>query len=144
MADNNQIKEIAIYIAIIIIGVIAAQHMNVVVSGSMEPVFYRGDIVLVEKANFLGIHEFSPEDVKKGDIVIYNANWFPDPVIHRVVATGTAKNGTKYYVIKGDNNPVPDPAVVYPSQITARVITIGNQPLFIPRIGYITLWIRGL
>ncbi|MDO8869501.1 MAG: signal peptidase I [Methanobacteriaceae archaeon] len=144
MDDNNQIKEIAIYIAIIIIGVIAAQHMNVVVSGSMEPVFYRGDIVLVEKANFLGIHEFNPEDVKKGDIVIYNANWFPDPVIHRVVATGTAKNGTKYYIIKGDNNPVPDPAVVYPSQITARVITIGTQPLFIPRIGYITLWIRGL
>ncbi len=144
MADNNQIKEIAIYIAIIIIGVIAAQHMNVVVSGSMEPVFYRGDIVLVEKANFLGIHEFNPEDVKKGDIVIYNANWFPDPVIHRVVAIGTGKNGTKYYVIKGDNNPVPDPAVVYPSQITARVITIGNQPIFIPRIGYITLWIRGL
>lgn len=144
MADDNQIKEIAIYIAIIIIGVIAAQHMNVVVSGSMEPVFYRGDIVLVEKANFLGIHEFNPEDVKKGDIVIYNANWFPDPVIHRVVATGTAKNGTKYYIIKGDNNPVPDPAVVYPSQITARVITIGNQPIFIPRIGYITLWIRGL
>lgn len=144
MADDNQIKEIAIYLAIIIIGVIAAQHMNVVVSGSMEPVFYRGDIVLVEKANFLGIHEFNPEDVKKGDIVIYNANWFPDPVIHRVVATGTAKNGTKYYIIKGDNNPVPDPAVVYPSQITARVLTIGNQPLFIPRIGYITLWIRGL
>ncbi|PKL66377.1 MAG: signal peptidase I [Methanobacteriales archaeon HGW-Methanobacteriales-1] len=144
MADNDQIKEIAIYIAIIIIGVIAAQHMNVVVSGSMEPVFYRGDIVLVEKANFLGIHEFNPEDVKKGDIVIYNANWFPDPVIHRVVATGTAKNGTKYYIIKGDNNPVPDPAVVYPSQITARVITIGNQPIFIPRIGYITLWIKGL
>lgn len=144
MADNNQIKEIAIYLAIIIIGVIAAQHMNVVVSGSMEPVFYRGDIVLVEKANFLGIHEFNPEDVKKGDIVIYNANWFPDPVIHRVVATGTAKNGTNYYIIKGDNNPVPDPAVVYPSQITARVITIGNQPIFIPRIGYITLWIRGL
>ncbi|MDO9044741.1 MAG: signal peptidase I [Methanobacteriaceae archaeon] len=144
MGDNDQIKEIAIYIAIIIIGVIAAQHMNVVVSESMEPVFYRGDIVLVEKANFLGIHEFNPEDVKKGDIVIYNANWFPDPVIHRVVATGTAKNGTKYYIIKGDNNPVPDPAVVYPSQITARVITIGTQPLFIPRIGYITLWIRGL
>lgn len=144
MADTKQIREIAIYLAIIIIGVIAAQHMNVVVSGSMEPVFYRGDIVLVEKANFLGINEFNPEDVEKGDIVIYNANWFPDPVIHRVVGTGTANNGTKYYIIKGDNNAVPDPAVVYPSQITARVITIGNQPIFIPRVGYITLWIRGL
>jgi signal peptidase len=118
--------------------------MNVVVSGSMEPVFYRGDIVVVEKANFIGINEFNPEDVQVGDIVIYKANWFPEPVIHRVIDTGTAKNGTKYYVIKGDNNPVPDQEVVYPTQITSKVIKLGNQPLFIPKIGYITLWIRGL
>lgn len=144
MADTNEIREILIYMAIIIIGIVAAQHMNVVVSGSMEPVFYRGDIVVVEKANFLGISEFNPEDVQVGDIVIYKANWFPEPVIHRVIATGTAKNGTKYFVIKGDNNPVPDQEVVYPTQITSKVIKLGNQPLFIPKIGYITLWIRGL
>lgn len=144
MADTNEIKEILIYMAIILIGIVAAQHMNVVVSGSMEPVFYRGDIVVVEKANFIGINEFNPEDVQVGDIVIYKANWFPEPVIHRVIDTGTAKNGTKYYVIKGDNNPVPDQEVVYPTQITSKVIKLGNQPLFIPKIGYITLWIRGL
>jgi signal peptidase len=144
MADTNEIREILIYTAIIIIGIVAAQHMNVVVSGSMEPVFYRGDIVVVEKANFLGINEFNPEDVQVGDIVIYKANWFPEPVIHRVITTGTAKNGTKYFVIKGDNNPVPDQEVVYPTQITSKVIKLGNQPLFIPKIGYITLWIRGL
>ena len=62
-------KEIASYIIILAIVLIAAQHLNVVVSGSMEPAFYRGDIVLVEKADFLGIHEFNPKDVKVGDVV---------------------------------------------------------------------------
>ena len=37
-------KEIASYAIILIIVLIAAQHLNVVVSGSMEPAFYRGDI----------------------------------------------------------------------------------------------------
>nr|WP_282730802.1 signal peptidase I [Methanobacterium alcaliphilum] len=144
MSDIQDIKEIAIYIIIIIIGLIAAQHMNVVVSGSMEPVFYRGDIVLIEKANFLGIEEFNAENLQKGDIVIYNATWFPEPVIHRIIYVGTDNNGKKYYVTKGDNNPSPDPTVVYPSQVTSKVIELGNYPAFIPKVGYITLWIRGL
>ena len=63
-------KEIISYIVILAVVLIAAQHLNVVVSGSMEPVFYRGDIVAVEKADFLGIHEFDPSDVQVGDIVV--------------------------------------------------------------------------
>ena len=87
--SNN--REIISYVAIIIIGIILAQHMNVVVSGSMEPVFYRGDVVVIEKTDFLGIHEINTDDLKIGDIVIYHAIWFPDPVIHRIIANGTAK-----------------------------------------------------
>ena len=48
-------KEIASYAVILIIVLIVAQHLNVVVSGSMEPAFYRGDIVAVQKADLLGI-----------------------------------------------------------------------------------------
>ncbi|MEA4957063.1 hypothetical protein SDC9_17067 [bioreactor metagenome] len=136
-------KEIAIYALIIIFGLLIAQHMNVVVSGSMEPVFFRGDIVVVEKADFLGIHEFDPNNAKVGDIVVYNAKWFPNPVIHRII-NETNVNGSKYYVIKGDNNDVPDPYLVSPSQITERVVTIGDQPFIIPKIGYITIWLKGL
>ena len=139
-------KEIIIYALIIIVGLLIAQHMNVVVSGSMEPTFYRGDIVVVEKTNFLGIHEFNPNDAKIGDIIVYNAVWFPDPVIHRIINEITV-NGSKYFVIKGDNNktnPVPDFYLVSPSQITDKVITVGNQPFIIPKIGYITIWLKGL
>jgi len=142
MSKNT--KEILGYIAILLIGIIAAQHMNVVVSGSMEPIFYRGDIVIVEKTSLFGLQEFNPEQLEKGDIIIYKATWFPEPVIHRIIYVGTNSQGQRYYITKGDNNPSPDPAAVYPNQVLAKVVKIGDNPFFIPKIGYITLWIRGL
>ena len=51
----SQTSEIIGYVAIIIIGLILAQHLDVVISGSMEPVFFRGDVVAIEKADFLGL-----------------------------------------------------------------------------------------
>jgi signal peptidase I len=141
-------REILSYVVIIIIGIILAQHLNVVVSGSMEPVFYRGDVVVIQKANFLGIHEINTTDLNVGDIVIYDATWFPEPVIHRIIFKGTTPDGKLYYKTKGDNNPAADPVAVYPQQIQAKVIsfgkTPGETPFIIPKIGYITLWIRGL
>ncbi|MCK9152575.1 signal peptidase I [Methanobacterium alcaliphilum] len=142
---NNEFKEIAIYTIIVVIGLFASQHMNVVTSQSMEPVFYRGDIVIIEKTNYMGFSEFSTDDIKVGDIVIYNATWFKDgPVIHRVIGIGTDNTGNKFFIIKGDNNPKIDPNIAYPSQILSRVIKLGDTPLTIPRIGYITLELRGL
>jgi signal peptidase I len=137
-------REIATYIIIIILGIIMAQHLNVVVSGSMEPVFYRGDVVLIEKSNFLGLEEINPNNLKVGDIIIYHATWFPEPVIHRIIDTGQTANGKTYYVTKGDNNPRQDPALVSTEQVQAKVVSLGTQPVVIPKIGYITLWIRGL
>ncbi|WP_406533845.1 signal peptidase I [Methanobrevibacter sp.] len=136
-------KEIASYVIILIIVLIAAQHLNVVVSGSMEPAFYRGDIVLVEKANFLGINEFNPEDVQVGDVVVYDAAWFEQPVIHRIINI-TDINGTTMYVIKGDNNKSPDPYYVTSDQIRERVVTSGDNLVVIPKIGYLSIWLRGL
>ncbi len=137
-----EIKEIATYIIIILIGIVLASHMNVVVSGSMEPVLYRGDIVIIDT---------NPDEnnLQVGDIVVYKATWFPQPVIHRIIAKTETPSGT-VYTIKGDNNPSPDPAPVKPSQIISKVYnypwesTAGQAPVVIPKIGYITLWIRGL
>lgn len=138
-----EIKEILGYIVIIVIILIAAQHMNVLVSGSMEPVLYRGDIVVIEKANFLGINEFDPNNLQVGDIVVYNAQWFQNPVIHRIIDVQNI-NRSKYYVIKGDNNPTADPYLVSPDDITDRVLKIDDQPVIIPKVGYITIWIKGV
>lgn len=138
-------KEIVAYVIIILLALVLAQHLNVVVSGSMEPELYRGDIVVVEKANLfgLGIQEFDPNDVQVGDIVVYNAEWVDEAVIHRVINI-TEINGSTYFVIKGDNNDVPDPYYVSPDQITDRVVTLGDDPFIIPYIGNINLWLRGL
>ena len=136
-------KEIATYAIVLILVLILAQHLNVVVSGSMEPVFYRGDIVAVEKASFFGINEFNPDDVQVGDIVVYDAKWFDQPVIHRIINI-TEINGTTMYVIKGDNNNRTDPYYVTSEQIKERVITWGDTPVVIPYIGHLSLWLRGL
>ncbi|MGB9936336.1 MAG: signal peptidase I [Methanobacterium sp.] len=135
-------KEIATYIIIILVGIILASHMNVVVSGSMEPVLYRGDIVIIDT---------NPDvnNIQVGDIVVYRATWFPQPVIHRVIKI-TETSEDKLYTIKGDNNPSPDPYPVHPDQIISKVYNYpwsngpGQSPVVIPKIGYVTLWIRGL
>ncbi|MDO5850576.1 MAG: signal peptidase I [Methanobacteriaceae archaeon] len=136
-------KEIICYVVLLIVVLLAASHLNVVVSGSMEPVFYRGDIVVVEKADFFGIHEFDPNDVQVGDIVVYNAVWYNNPVIHRVINI-TEINGTTMYMIKGDNNDRPDPYYVTADQIRDRVLTFGDSPIVIPKIGYVTIVLKGL
>ncbi|WP_407454251.1 signal peptidase I [Methanobrevibacter sp.] len=136
-------KEVASYVVILVIVLIAAQHLNVVVSGSMEPAFYRGDIVMVQKADFLGIHEFDPNDVQVGDVVVYDAKWFDQPVIHRIIDIDDI-NGTTMYKIKGDNNNAPDPYYVTSSQIKEKVVTWGDNLVVIPKIGYLSLWLRGL
>ena len=129
-------KEIATYIVIILIGIVVAQHMNVVVSGSMEPVMYRGDIVVVDQ---------NPSSVQVGDIVVYKATWVNEDVIHRVKEIYKTSNGSTYLITKGDNNQAADPyPVQFPDQVVSKVVDIGNQPLIIPKVGYITLWIRGL
>jgi signal peptidase len=134
-----KMREMIIYIIIIFVGLMATQHLSAVVSGSMEPVMYRGDVVGLEKTSFLGLHEFDPRDIKIGDIVVYNPEWFPDLIIHRVINVSEI-NGTKQFIIKGDNNHIPDPYPVKPEQIVARVITIANHPFIIPKIGYIKIY----
>ena len=136
-------KEVATYAIILIIVLIASQHLSVVVSGSMEPTFYRGDIVVLEKADFFGIHEFDPNTVEVGDVVVYDASWYDQPVIHRIINI-TDINGTTMYVIKGDNNNNPDPYYVKAEQIESKVVTLGDNLLIIPKIGYLALWLRGL
>lgn len=142
--NTNVTREILSYALIIIFAVILSSHLSVVVSGSMEPAFYRGDIVSTLNVDTFGIQEFNPyTDVEIGDVVVYDATWYSEPVIHRVIDIQQI-NGSNYYIIKGDNNEAKDPEPVSPSQIRSKVIKIGNHLLIIPKLGYITIWVRGL
>lgn len=143
-SNVNLYKEILSYAVILILAVLLSAHLSVVVSGSMEPSFYRGDIVATENVDTYGIQEFNPyTDVNVNDVVVYNAKWYSEPVIHRVIDIQQI-NGSNYYIIKGDNNEVQDPYPVSPDQIKSKVIKIGDSLLIIPKLGYITLLFRGL
>ena len=143
-SNVNVYKEILSYAVILVLAVVLSAHLSVVVSGSMEPSFYRGDIVATENVNTYGIQEFNPyTDVNVGDVVVYDAMWYSEPVIHRVIDIQQI-NGSQYYIIKGDNNEVQDPYPVSPDQIRSKVIKIGDSLLIIPKLGYVTLLFRGL
>jgi signal peptidase I len=110
-------------------------NLNVVASGTMEPILYRGDIVVVDK---------NPNNIQVGDIVIYNPTWFPNPVIHRVISIKNEPNGTVLYEMKGDNNFELDPELISSEQIISKVVKINNNYLVIPKVGYISLWFQGI
>lgn len=108
----------------------------IVLSGSMEPGFYRGDIIILQGANaqnIKGQDVYLPEiptlknrllkDIasvnykeqkiifangteakinKEGDVVVYNSAYYPEPIIHRVIAKVHVADGT-YFITKGDN-----------------------------------------
>ena len=93
-----------------------------VASDSMVPRLHRGDLVVAIR----------PENLKVGDIIIYEANCPALPhedIIHRIVRI---ENNT--YVTKGDHNLVEDPCPVKPEQIKGKVV-FAVPLLGWPRLG---------
>lgn len=128
------LQEVAIIAIILIVVLIALPAFGVesqyrsyaVASGSMEPTFYRGDLLIVQKVT-------NPQEVQLGDIVAYNSSEFSGPITHRVIKEELTSNGSVVYTTKGDNNPSPDPAPVPFSKIEGKVI------YEIPLVGYFVL-----
>lgn len=96
-----------------------------VVSDSMEPVLHRGDLLFVTK----------PDDLKVDNIVIYQRPEVHFTIVHRII-----KEVDGGYIIKGDNNPVPDKGIVQKSQILGKV-NVAVPLLGYPRLALYTLGI---
>jgi|GEM_PF-364926 len=104
----------------------------VVASGSMRPVLYEGDILLIEGVRFEEIRA-SPVD---GDIVVYRRPYDGRLIVHRAIA-----KGPNALITKGDANSAPDPFPVPPEAVVGRW-----TGLMIPHwtgLGYLTLFLRG-
>ncbi len=119
--------------------------MVVVISGSMEPTIYRGDLLIVEGVKPEDLKVGTIED-KKGDIIVFDSQgvWpggSQEPIVHRIVGRYIDNATGKYYFItKGDNNPDTDPPgpgeVMLPAEkILGRVISI------IPKVGYVRIYL---
>lgn len=106
---------------------------RVVVSGSMEPVFYRGDVVFIRHVD--------AEDLMKGDILVFKNPYDDTPIVHRIIEI-TVKDGTRYFSTKGDNNFSPDS--YYPAPGIPEEGIVGRVVFKVPKVGLVALWFKEL
>jgi signal peptidase I len=93
----------------------------VVLSGSMEPAFYRGDIL------FLSMNDKSP--IRVGEIVVYNIQGRDIPIVHRIIEVHEPNelNDKVKLLTKGDNNKVDDRGLYNKGQLWLRETEIMGR-----------------
>ncbi|KAJ4462350.1 putative Signal peptidase complex catalytic subunit sec11 [Paratrimastix pyriformis] len=103
----------------------------VVLSGSMEPGFKRGDLLFL-------YNDATP--VKVGDVVVYQVDDKPIPIVHRILRVHQNQDGTMEYLTKGDNNQVDDRGLYPVGQDWLRPDQIiGRARGFCPFVGRVTI-----
>ena len=118
--------------------IVADTHSPIVVvlSGSMEPAFQRGDILFLWNRN-----KYS----EVGDIVVYEVDNKQIPIVHRVLREhhSTKDNGKQLLLTKGDNNAGNDiPLYAGKKTYLAKEKDIvGTVKGYFPQLGYVTIWV---
>jgi len=108
----------------------------VVLSGSMEPAFFRGDIL------FLAMPDRS---IETGDIVVYSVKGRDIPIVHRVLEVhrphiDNEDDEEVRLLTKGDNNPVDDRGLYQPGHKWLRESEIlGVVRACVPYVGMFTI-----
>ncbi|KAL2110656.1 hypothetical protein VUR80DRAFT_914 [Thermomyces stellatus] len=104
----------------------------VVLSGSMEPAFQRGDLLLLWNREW-------PRETEVGEVVVYNVKDKDIPIVHRVVRKfGTGPQAK--LLTKGDNNSGDDTELYARGQdYLARSDIIGSVVAYVPFVGYVTI-----
>lgn len=86
-------------------------YMFNIVSESMEPTFYKDDLVVVRKC--------SEKELKKGDIITFKQD---DRIISHRIDGITKEKGEVKFITKGDNNEVRDQEMVEVQDIYGKVL----------------------
>jgi signal peptidase len=102
---------------------------SVVPSGSMIPVIYPGDVVIVAKTQ--------AGAVRRGDIIEYHNVKDNINIVHRVIEI-QGEGNQRFFVTKGDNNNAPDREPVPEQNV------IGKMVFQIPKVGWISLFMKVL
>lgn len=104
----------------------------VVLSGSMEPGFQRGDIL------FLNL---GTKPVRAGEIVVFNVKGRDIPIVHRVIKVHERRNADRIDILtKGDNN-YGDDRVLYAKgqQWLNKEHIMGRAVGYLPYVGMVTI-----
>jgi signal peptidase I len=120
-----------------------------VASGSMEPVLYRGDLILIEGVQSAGdIHAATKDSAQPGDIIVFHR--YDELIVHRAVEKILNDDGTYSFKTWGDNNAWPDGPLVKESDVVGKYLGIkvpwlGNIALFFApfevKVVFIALWV---
>lgn len=116
----NLVLSIFLTLAVAVICIYAfGLRLDVVLSDSMSPEFYKDDIVVIKPC----------DDYKVNDIIEFQISATSEPVTHRIVSkTGSGKNAI--YETKGDANDSSDNQYVPHSKVNGKVISVienGNS-----------------
>jgi len=110
----------------------------VVLSGSMEPGYARGDLL------FLTLRPSDP--IQAGDVVVFRIDGRDIPIVHRVMRVhgehpNSATTGDGLYLLtKGDNNYVDDRGLYAPGQLyISRRNLMGKAVGYLPHVGIVTI-----
>ncbi|XKL60248.1 hypothetical protein PGB90_001264 [Kerria lacca] len=107
----------------------------VVLSGSMEPAFHRGDLLFLTNNK--------EEPIRAGEIVVFKVQGRDIPIVHRVLKLHEKKNGTTKFLTKGDNNSVDDRGLYAPGQQwLTKDDVVGRAQGFLPYIGLVTIYMN--
>ncbi|EDR10366.1 uncharacterized protein LACBIDRAFT_247942 [Laccaria bicolor S238N-H82] len=107
----------------------------VVLSGSMEPALYCGDLLFLTNS--------VSEQYKRGDLTVYKIPGADIPIVHRVLETHDRRRlGSHLVSTKGDNNYVDDLELYQGLEWLERKHTAGQTKLlrrsrFLPYMGYV-------
>uniref|UniRef100_M1BMW5 Signal peptidase complex catalytic subunit SEC11 n=1 Tax=Solanum tuberosum TaxID=4113 RepID=M1BMW5_SOLTU len=104
----------------------------VVLSGSMEPGFKRGDILFLH---------MSKDPIRAGEIVVFNVDGREIPIVHRVIKVHERKDTGEVNVLtKGDNNFGDDRLLYAQGQLwLQRHHIMGRAVGFLPYVGWVTI-----
>lgn len=116
---------IVLILLIIFVSGIFKHQLIAIASNSMNPVFYRGDALMIDKCDI--------NNIKVGDILIFQSD--KRIVSHRVIKKYKVNDEVKL-LTKGDNNKQKDDIIIDNSNY------IGKGIFVIKYIGYPTVWLN--
>ncbi|HYN44378.1 MAG TPA: signal peptidase I [Candidatus Limnocylindrales bacterium] len=96
-------------------------YFGTVRSGSMEPVFKKGDLVMMQAIY---------KEPHVGDIISSSVFGYKESITHRVIEINN--NGIR---TKGDNNPAQDGWVITNSNIIGKAVIVGGKPVVVRGLG---------
>merc|ERR1712226_883306 len=108
----------------------------VVLSGSMEPGFHRGDILFLAMMS-------DEKPLVPGDVVVFQIEGRDIPIVHRTMNLHEKPDGSLAILTKGDNNQVDDRGLYAHRQLfIGRKEVMGRAQGFLPYVGMITIWLN--